>query len=258
MELTRSIPTTNYEGWPDVQITVHLFAGLRDVMGGDLVEEFDEESISVTALRARLDEAHEKLRPYLSGVAIAVNEDYILDENEMLNDGDTVALIPPIAGGAVPPFLVTDAVLEVRALRDLVTTRASGAVVVFEGVVRDHHEGREVLRLEYEAYVPMAEKQLRAVAGEVMADFADREVHDIAIHHRIGTLEIGDVSLVVAVSAAHRQDAFDAALRTVDRVKETVPVWKKEHGTDGTHWQEGVRPQPVRASDGQGPVGSPN
>lgn len=251
-----------------MQITVHLFAGLRDVMGGDLVEEFDADSIPVTALRARLDEAHEKLRPYLTGVAIAVNEDYILDENELLKDGDTVALIPPIAGGAgdapneaggeLPPFLVTDAVLEVRALRDLVTTRASGAVVVFEGVVRDHHEGRDVLRLEYEAYVPMAEKQLRAVAGEVMTDFADREVHDVAIHHRIGTLEIGDVSLVVAVSAAHRKDAFDAALRAVDRVKETVPVWKKEHGTDGTHWQEGVRPQPVRASEGQERVGSPD
>lgn len=232
-----------------MQITVHLFAGLRDVIGGDIVEEFDEDAIPVTALRARLDEAHEKLRPYLTGVAIAVNEDYILDENELLKDGDTVALIPPIAGGELPPFLVTDAPLEVKALRDLVTTRASGAVVVFEGVVRDHHEGREVLRLEYEAYVPMAEKQLRAVAEEVAADFADREVHEIAIHHRIGTLEIGDTSLVVALSAAHRKDAFDAALRAVDRVKETVPVWKKEHGTDGTHWQEGVRPKPVGSSD---------
>ncbi len=232
-----------------MQITVHLFAGLRDVIGGDIVEEFDEDGIPVTALRARLDEAHEKLRPYLTGVAIAVNEDYILDENELLKDGDTVALIPPIAGGELPPFLVTEAPLEVKALRDLVTTRASGAVVVFEGVVRDHHEGREVLRLEYEAYVPMAEKQLRAVAEEVAADFADREVHEIAIHHRIGTLEIGDTSLVVALSAAHRKDAFDAALRAVDRVKETVPVWKKEHGTDGTHWQEGVRPKPVGSPD---------
>lgn len=232
-----------------MQITVHLFAGLRDVMGGDLVEEFEADTIAVTELRERLDTAHEKLRPYLSGVAIAVNEDYILDESERLKDGDTVALIPPIAGGELPSFLVTDAVLEVRALRDLVTTRASGAVVVFEGVVRDHHEGRDVLRLEYEAYVPMAEKQLRAVAGEVQADFANREVHEIAIHHRIGTLEIGDTSLVVAVSAAHRKDAFDAALRAVDRVKETVPVWKKEHGTDGTHWQEGVRPKPVSSAD---------
>lgn len=232
-----------------VQVTVHLFAGLRDVIGGDIVEEFDEASVTVTVLRERLATAHEKLKPYLSGVAIAVNEDYILDDNAELKDGDTVALIPPISGGELPPFLVTDAPLEVQALRDAVMTPASGAAIIFEGVVRDHHEGHEVLRLEYEAYVPMAEKQLRAVADEVMADFAEREVHGVVIHHRIGTLEIGDTSLVVAVAAAHRGDAFAAALRAVDRVKETVPVWKKEHSPDGTQWQEGVRPQPLGSAD---------
>jgi molybdopterin synthase catalytic subunit len=228
-----------------VQVTVHLFAGLRDIIGGDIVEQFDEDSVTVSTLRERLEASHEKLKPYMTGVAIAINEDYILNDSETLKDGDTVALIPPISGGELPPFLVTEAPLEVQALRNAVMTPASGAAVVFEGVVRDHHEGHEVLRLEYEAYVPMAEKQLRAVADEVMADFADREVHGIAIHHRTGTLEIGDTSLVVAVSAAHRGDAFAAALRAVDRVKETVPVWKKEHGPDGAQWQEGVQPQPI-------------
>ena len=241
-----------------MQVTVHLFAGLRDVVGGDIVEEFDADSVSVSALRERLEASHEKLKPYLTGVAIAVNEDYILSDDEMLKDGDTVALIPPIsggsgeaptgAGGELPLFLVTDAPLEVQALRDAVMTPASGAAVVFEGVVRDHHEGHEVLRLEYEAYVPMAEKQLRTVADEVVAEFAEREIHGVAIHHRIGTLEIGETSLVVAVSAAHRQDAFDAASRAVGRVKETVPVWKKEHGSDGTQWQEGIKPKPVGSS----------
>jgi molybdopterin synthase catalytic subunit len=238
-----------------VQVTVHLFAGLRDIVGGDIVEEFDGDVVSVTTLRERLGEAHEKLRPYLTGVAIAVNEDYILDDETELKDGDTVALIPPISGGSavskaptgagVPLFLVTEAVLEPRALRDAVMTSGSGAAVVFEGVVRDQHEGHEVLRLEYEAYVPMAERQLRAVADEVMGEFAGREVHGIAIHHRIGTLDIGETSLVVVASAAHRRDAFEAALRAVDRVKETVPVWKREHGAGGAQWQEGVRPRPV-------------
>ena len=242
-----------------MQVTVHLFAGLRDVIGGDIVEEFNEATVTVSTLRERLGTAHEKLKPYLSGVAIAVNEDYILDDSAELKDGDTVALIPPISGGfgyapdgadgKLPPFLVTDAPLEVQALRDAVMTPASGAAVVFEGVVRDHHEGHEVLRLEYEAYVPMAEKQLHAVADEVMADFADREVHGVVIHHRIGTLEIGDTSLVVAVAAAHRGDAFAAAMRAVDRVKETAPVWKKEHSPDGTQWQEGIRPQPLESTD---------
>ncbi len=231
-----------------MQVTVRLFAGLREVAGSDrIVEEFDGADVTVEALRARLDEAHPKLRPYLSGVAIAVNEEYILEPGTTLNDGDTVALIPPIAGGAaeVPLFLVTPAVLEPRGLRDAVMTTASGACVVFEGVVRDHHEGREVERLEYEAYEEMAERQLRAVADEVMRDFADREVHAVGIHHRIGGLEVGETSLLVVVSAAHRQDAFEAALRAVDRVKETVPVWKKEWGPNGAHWQEGVRPRPA-------------
>tara|TARA_Y100000588_G_scaffold391658_1_gene500965 strand:+ start:281 stop:976 length:696 start_codon:yes stop_codon:yes gene_type:complete len=231
-----------------VKVTIQLFAGLRDIVGGDIVEEFDSDSISVSTLRARLESSHEKLRPYLTGVAIAVNEDYILNDDEQLKDGDSVALIPPISGGEIPHFLVTDAPLETQILRKIVMTPASGALIVFEGVVRDHHDGHSVLRLEYEAYVPMAEKQLRVVAEEIMSDFAAREVYGIAIHHRTGTLEIGETSLIVAVSAAHRGDAFAAALRTVDRVKETVPVWKKEHSPDGKQWQEGVKPRPQSSS----------
>ena len=125
-----------------MQVTVHLFAGLRDIVGGDITERFDADSISVSALRERLAESHEKLKPYLSGVAIAVNEDYILNDDAELKDGDTVALIPPIAGGAVQPFLVTELPLDTMALRELVMTPASGAAVLFEGAVRDHHEGQ--------------------------------------------------------------------------------------------------------------------
>lgn len=147
-----------------------------------------------------------------------------------------------------PLYLVTPAELDPRALRDAVVTPESGACVVFEGVVRNHHEGRAVQRVEYEAYEEMAVRQLEAVGHEVLEQYADRpghEVYCIGIHHRTGPLEVGGVSLLVAVSAAHRHDAFDASLRAVDRVKETVPVWKKEWGPDGSHWQEGVRPKPV-------------
>ncbi len=230
-----------------MQITVRLFAGLREAAGAErLTETFEGDHVTVDDLRTRLDERYERLRPHLPRVAIAVNEEYVIDSGETLKDGDTVALIPPISGGAneTPRFLVTHALLEPRALRDAVMTDASGACVVFEGVVRNHHEGRAVERLEYEAYEEMAVRQLEAVAEEVAADFANREVHDIGIHHRIGPLGVGETSLLVVVSAAHRQDAFEAALRAVDRVKETVPVWKKEWGPDGSHWQEGVMPSP--------------
>ncbi|MEX2372199.1 MAG: molybdenum cofactor biosynthesis protein MoaE [Dehalococcoidia bacterium] len=231
-----------------MQITVRLFAGLREVAGTDrLVEDFDGGSVTIEELRARLQEAHPKLQPYLPGVAIAVNEEYILEPGTELADGDTVALVPPIAGGAneTPLHLVTAARLEPMALRDAVMTRASGACVLFEGVVRDHHEGRAVERVEYEAYEEMAVRQLESVAVEVMEAFRDREVYAIGIHHRVGPLDVGETSLLVAVSAAHRHDAFEAGERAVDRVKETVPVWKKEWGPDGAHWQEGIRPRPA-------------
>lgn len=233
-----------------MQITVRLFAGLRDLVGNEVVEEFADATVSVSTLRDRLRDAYPALRPYLGRVAIAVNEEYTPDLTQPLHDGDTVALIPPISGGAggganeTPRYLVTHEVLNVMAIRDAVTTPASGAVVLFEGVVRNHHEGRDVLRLEYEAYESMAERELRRVGEETLAAYATREVHDIAIHHRLGALGVGDTSLVVAVSAAHRADAFEAALRAVDRVKETVPVWKKEWGPDGSHWQEGITPKP--------------
>lgn len=234
-----------------MRVTVRLFAGLREVIGSDaLVEEFASPDVTVETLRARLGKAHPKLGPYLSGVAIAVNEEYILEPGTALHDGDTVALIPPISGGAgtaneTPKFLVTHTALDPRGLHDAVMTPAAGACVTFEGVVRDHHEGHAVLRLQYEAYEEMATRQLAAVARETLAAYAGREVYDVAIHHRVGMLEVGETSLLVAVSAAHRQDAFEAALRTVDRVKETVPVWKKEWGPDGAQWQEGVQPKPV-------------
>ena len=218
-------------------------------MGGDLCEHVAGECITVAELHRHLQRTHPALEPYLPTLAVAINQEYCLDAATEIGPGDEVALIQPISGGAdaTPRYHVTEQPLDRDALRDLVATDASGAVVLFEGVVRNHHEGRGVARLEYEAYAPMAERQMATVGDEVLAEFADREVHQIAAHHRIGTLEVGDVSLLVAVSAAHRGDAFAAALRAVDRIKETVPVWKREHGTDGSTWQEGVSPRPAGA-----------
>lgn len=246
-----------------MQVRVRLFAQLRELMGGDLVEEFDGDRVTVAALRRRLEAAHPALRPHLPGAAVAVNEEYCLDAEAAVADGDEVALIQPISGGApsgsdappgageqaaaAPRCLVTEAPLDREALRGLVATPASGAVVLFEGVVRDHHEGRAVVRLEYEAYASMAARSIEAACGEVLAEYADREVHRIAAHHRVGALEVGEVSLVVAVSAAHRADAFAAALRAVDRIKETAPIWKREYGPGGASWQEGAAPRPAAA-----------
>lgn len=234
-----------------MRVNVRLFAGLRELVGDHLEQHLDGDTVTVEEFSRHLLKTCPELAPYLANVAIAVNEEYVLDRSTVIRDGDEVALIQPIAGGAAdgvaggatPHFLVTAAVLDREALRELVRIDASGAIVLFEGVVRDHHEGHTVLRLEYEAYASMAERQLAAVAAEVRAAFP--ELHGIAIHHRTGMLEIGEVSLLIAVSAAHRHEAFAASERVVDRVKETVPVWKKEYGPDGATWQEGIAPTPA-------------
>ena len=226
-----------------MQINVKLFAGLKDIVGGDLEESFEGTEVTVAQLTQQLATSHPKLEPYLTGLAVAVNEEYILGDSELLHDGDEVALIPPISGGSeTPHYLVTADELDPKALRDLVRSDRSGAVVVFEGVVRNHHEGYDVERIEYEAYDSMAVKQLQTVAEAVLKELS---VHDIAVHHRTGNVEIGEASLLVAVSSEHRAEAFAAALRVVDRVKESVPVWKKEFTPDGAIWQEGRPARPA-------------
>lgn len=233
-----------------MHVRIRLFAQLRELMGSEFLdEEFAESAVTVADLQRRLEESRPALRPHLPSLALAINEEYCIDASIEIGERDEVALIQPISGGegGTAPFLVTHDPLDRDALREVVRTDASGAVVLFEGVVRNHHEGRAVARLEYEAYASMAERQLETASREVLAEFADREVHRIAAHHRIGMLEIGEVSLLVAVSASHRGDAFEAALRAVDRIKETVPVWKREHGLDGSVWQEGVSPRPAEA-----------
>ncbi|MBX7112474.1 MAG: molybdenum cofactor biosynthesis protein MoaE [Dehalococcoidia bacterium] len=236
-----------------MQVKVMLFAGLRELLGSELVEGFEGDEVSVSEFRLRLGERYPQLGPHLECAAIAVNEEYVRDGSAAIHAGDVVALIPPVSGGSgeTPHFLVTADPLDRDALRELVRTDEAGAVVLFEGIVRNHHQGHAVLRLEYEAYPSMAEKQLAAVAREVLEEFGEREVYDLAAHHRTGTIEIGEASLLVAVSAAHRRDAFEAALRAVDRIKETVPVWKKEYGPEGAVWQEGVEPSPSATGTAQ-------
>ena len=131
-------------------------------------------------------------------------------------------------------FRVTTEPLDVQQVHNLVKSPADGAVVTFDGIVRNNFDGREVRYLEYEAYTAMAEKKMADIAAEAQNKFA---VDDIAMVHRIGRLEIGESSILIAVAAPHRQPAFEACAYAMDRVKEEVPVWKKEFFADGeSHW----------------------
>jgi len=195
-----------------------------------------DDGATVADLKERLARDYPRLGPILPRVACAIDDEYVAFE-ERLRDGAEVALIPPVSGGAEELFRVTKDVMDAQALVDLVRRDEAGAVALFYGVVRNHSEGRAVERLEYEAHESMAVRKMREVAEETKRRFP--EISEVGVWHRIGTLEIGETSLLVAVSSPHRKEAFEACHWCVDRVKEVVPVWKKEHWAGGSAWVEG-------------------
>ncbi len=130
-------------------------------------------------------------------------------------------------------ILITEQPLDPNTLTDAVRADSDGALVTFEGVTRNHNDGRVVEYLEYEAYRPMADEKLRELVDEIKDRWA---IDRVAVAHRIGRVDIGEISLVIAVSAAHRRPAFEAALYFVDRLKEVVPIWKKEVYEGGEVW----------------------
>jgi molybdopterin synthase catalytic subunit len=204
-----------------VTVRVRLFAGLRERAGWS---ERELEAATVADVWPALELGDEP-----DGLLYAVNREYAERERE-LRDGDEVALIPPVSGGA---FLVTEEPLSLDAAVAEVADERAGAVATFTGTVRRQSRGREVTRLEYEAYAEMAEEVMTRLA----ADLRDRyELCAVAIHHRVGTLAIGEASVVIAVSAPHRQDALAACKDAIDRLKETVPLWKKEVYEGGEEW----------------------
>lgn len=229
-----------------MKINVRLFAGLKDILGRrDLTLEVGE-GATVSRLRDRLAEEYPALAPFLSSLVCAVEDEYVASDHP-LRDGDEVALIPPVSGGGGQDdglFRVTTEPLDPEPLVAAVRKDESGAVALFYGVARNHSEGRAVRALEYDAHPSMAEKKLREVAEEVRARW---QVTGIGVLHRTGRLAVGEASLLVAVSAAHRAEAFDACHFAVDRIKQIVPVWKKEIWEDGDGaWVAG---HPVDAPD---------
>ena len=163
------------------------------------------------------------------GLLYAVNREYAPPERE-LADGDEVAIIPPVSGGA---FRLSDAPLSLDAVVDEVRADEAGAIATFVGTTRVHSRGRTVTHLEYEAYPGMAEEVMAGIADELKRRY---ELCDVAIHHRVGRVGIGEPSVVIAVSAPHRQDALAACKDAIDALKETVPLWKKEVYEGGEEW----------------------
>jgi MoaE-MoaD fusion protein len=203
-------------------VRVRLFAGLRERAGWS--ERELEDVGRVRDIWPKLD-----LGPEPDGLLYAVNKEYADGDHE-LADGDEVAVIPPVSGGA---FRLSSETLSLDAVVDEVRTSQAGAIATFVGTTRVESRGRTVLHLDYEAYEEMAEQ----VMAQIAAELSDRyELCAIAIHHRTGRVEIGDASVVIAVSAPHRQDALAACKEAIDRLKEEVPLWKKEVYEGGEEW----------------------
>jgi MoaE-MoaD fusion protein len=210
-----------------MRVTVRLFAMLRERAGTSRRELELPDGATAGDVWAALE-----LGPEPEGLALAVNRAYA-DRAAALADGDEVALIPPVSGGGEPYVELTLEPLDLPALVRRVEHPGAGAVATFTGTVRNASRGQDVVRLEYEAYPEMVVEELRRIAGEI----AERHgLLGIAIAHRYGTLAIGDASVVIATSAAHRAAALAACSEAIDTLKERVPIWKKEHYEGGTTW----------------------
>ncbi len=204
-----------------MRVTVRLFAGLRE-RAGWARKEIDADRVGDVWAALGLGEEPE-------GLLYAVNKEYAPLEQE-LRDGDEVALIPPVSGGA---FLVTQEPVSLDAVVREVASDEAGAIATFSGTARRHSRGRVVLHLEYEAYEGMAEDMMARLAASLRERY---DILQVAIHHRIGRVELGEPSVVIAVSGAHRADALAACKDAIDILKVDVPLWKKEVYEGGEEW----------------------
>jgi MoaE-MoaD fusion protein len=218
-----------------VRVRVHLFARYREAAGQEQVDLELPEGGTVEAAWKAVVLRHPQLEQYRPFTLFAVGHDYV-ETDHVLKAGDELLLFPPVSGGSAPDdvFAVVDRPLSPDAIAERVDDAGAGGIVIFSGVVRDNTDGRPVKFLEYEAHAPMAEAKMREIGAAIRARWSG--VKRVAILHRTGRLEIGESSVLIAVSAAHRGDAFEACRYAIDTLKRTVPVWKKEHFEDGEVW----------------------
>ncbi|MFZ3333681.1 MAG: molybdenum cofactor biosynthesis protein MoaE [Candidatus Acidiferrales bacterium] len=223
-----------------MRVRVLFFGQLKEIVG--LAQEDAElsEGARVEDVFERYGRRFPKLAEFRPSVAASLNQEYA-EWRAPLAAGDEVAFLPPVSGGqqtavAEDSFLLVREAIRPRELVEGLKAPEDGAVVVFDGFVRNNFKGRQTLYLEYEAYEPMAYAKMRAIGAEIRAKFS---VHRIAIVHRLGRLEIGETSVLIAVSSAHRAAAFDACRYAIDTLKRTVPIWKKEFFAGGAVWAEG-------------------
>ena len=224
-----------------MRIEVLLFGACREAAGtGELVCELDAPA-DVALVFAEVARRFPSLKHFERSVLFAVNEEHAQSDHPV-REGDTLAIFPPVSGGEADKdvFEVTREPIDKIGLERRLLGGSAGAVVTFDGVVRNETRGRPVVRLHYEAYISMAVREMRRIGTEVRERWP--EVAQIGIVHRFGELNISESSVVVVVTSPHRRVAFEACRFAIDLLKQTVPIWKKEVFADGEEWVEGQNP----------------
>ena len=228
-----------------MQVHVLPFGVLKDWLGSATSTVEIEGGATVADLLAHIAGSHPGRANALRGIAVSVNAEYA-PAAQVLSEGDEVGLLPPVSGGTAPESArASDDSVVVSLTRDVIDADRlvaaakrgeDGAVVVFDGIVRNHTRNRETLYLDYEAYEEMALKQMDSLSREALSRFSVRHV---TLVHRLGRLNVSETSVLVVVASAHRAQAFDACRWLIDTLKKTVPIWKKETFVDGVVWAAG-------------------
>ena len=238
-----------------MRIRVLLFGQLKDIVGKgeDLLDL--QPGASVSTLLAHYGQRFPGIQGLAGSIACAVNQEYAAAGRE-LREGDEVGLLPPVSGGKGAPgeqvgelrsqhCAIVRETIDLKEIRESVTAPEDGAAILFDGVVRNNTRGRRTLYLIYEAYESMALNEMEKLAQAALERFKVREVR---IVHRLGRLEIGETSVLIAVASPHRAAAFDACRWLIDTLKKTVPIWKKEYFEDGAVWADGEPfPEEIRS-----------
>jgi MoaE-MoaD fusion protein len=222
-----------------MRVRVVSFGILKEWLGPARECELPQQSTVADLLdQLKLSQQTQRLVPDLRGIAVGVNAEYA-SASQVLQEGDEVALLPPVSGGSPdePAHVsLTHESIDTNRLVAAAKRPEDGAVVVFDGIVRNHSHGRRTLHLEYEVYEEMALRQMRELAGQARNRFAIRHV---TLVHRLGRLEVGETSVLIVVASAHRAAAYEASRWLIDTLKQTVPIWKKEFFADGAVWAPG-------------------
>jgi MoaE-MoaD fusion protein len=224
-----------------MRVRVLFFGMLKDAAGksSEVVEVASNASLRdlLAVCEARIP----KLKESMPSLAVAVNQEYA-GPDKRLRENDEVALLPPVSGGAPDDKTtkiyasIVRSPIDTQCILNELKHGDDGAALVFEGIVRNQTRGRKTLYLDYEAYEEMALQQMELLAAQALQQF---QIRDVAIVHRLGRLEIGETSVLIAVVSAHRAAGFDACRWLIDTLKRTVPIWKKEHFEDGAVWADG-------------------